>query len=532
MPHMTGIEFLEEIDTQFPDFLGPFVLFTGEGSEDVAADALNAGATSYVQKGGTDTFEYLKSCIVDDVQSSIARRDSLRFDALTQSLGDPVYVIDSRGQFAYVNEAFTELVGYDRAELIGAEPSLIKTEESVRNINDRVDHMVSTDRNERATVEIGVMTTDGETIPCEDHIGLLGRDDQFRGRIGVIRDISERKARERALARAKDRYQTLVEQNLIGLYIAREGAFVYHNDFFAELFGYEAGSERFVGEPVSSVVNPADESRLTELLADAEATRIESFRQPFMGKDAAGAEVHVEILGRGIEIDGEPAVIGTTIDVDENTEQYERLRRERDRLEEFVSVVSHDLRNPLNVAMSRAELLADEDRDSPHVEPLRRNLARMESIIEDLLTLARAGEGTGELELVSLAELSERCWQTVATDEATIDIEATGTVRADLAQLKRLLENLYRNAIEHGGNDIVVTVGETERGLYVADNGPGIPADQRDRVFQAGYSTRDDGTGFGLGIVERIAEAHGWEIEVGESSGGGARIDVTGVEFV
>jgi signal transduction histidine kinase len=109
---------------------------------------------------------------------------------------------------------------------------------------------------------------------------------------------------------------------------------------------------------------------------------------------------------------------------------------------------------------------------------------------------------------------------------------------ADETTLRQALENLYRNAAEHGtdgvdaGSDgsITVAVGATPDGFYVADDGAGIPADERDQVFEHGYTTRSEGTGFGLSIVREIVEAHDWSITVTESEDGGARFEISGVE--
>ena len=79
--------------------------------------------------------------------------------------------------------------------------------------------------------------------------------------------------------------------------------------------------------------------------------------------------------------------------------------------------------------------------------------------------------------------------------------------------------------------DRLAQVGETDAGFYVEDDGPGIPADEREAIFDAGYSTRADGTGFGLSIVQRVVEAHEWEIAVTDGNEGGARFEITGVEF-
>jgi nitrogen-specific signal transduction histidine kinase len=89
------------------------------------------------------------------------------------------------------------------------------------------------------------------------------------------------------------------------------------------------------------------------------------------------------------------------------------------------------------------------------------------------------------------------------------------------------------DAMEHGStiHGATVAVGDLPDGFYVEDDGPGIPEAERDAVFDAGYTTSEDGTSFGLSIVERVAEAHGWEVRVGESEAGGARFEITGVAF-
>jgi signal transduction histidine kinase len=94
-----------------------------------------------------------------------------------------------------------------------------------------------------------------------------------------------------------------------------------------------------------------------------------------------------------------------------------------------------------------------------------------------------------------------------------------------------VFENLMRNAIDHTEQTVTVTVGESEDGIYFADDGDGIPEDERDDVFTPGYTTTDDGTGFGLSIVSDIVEAHGWGIHLTESAEGGARFEITDVEL-
>jgi len=188
-------------------------------------------------------------------------------------------------------------------------------------------------------------------------------------------------------------------------------------------------------------------------------------------------------------------------------------------------------RNPLNIAQGVAELLSVEC-ESEHLNPVIRSLDRIEEIILDTLTLARQGQVVSEQESIELINIVGACWKTVSTAEATIEIEDKITINGDRSRLQHIFENLFRNAIEHGGTNIIVRVGKiNQHGLYVEDTGPGIPEDARKTVFEAGHTSATGGTGFGLTIVKRIAEAHGWKVEIVEGMDGGARFEFTNIDI-
>jgi PAS domain S-box-containing protein len=214
----------------------------------------------------------------------------------------------------------------------------------------------------------------------------------------------------------------------------------------------------------------------------------------------------------------------------------DRLRREQqlqeqtERLNQFASMLSHDLRNPLNVADGHIELLREEC-DSEHVDPVAHAHERMEELIEGVLALARGVNAENETEDVALARVAKRGWQSVKTSDATLSIKAESSITADPSQLQQLFENVFRNAVEHTDGDITVSVGELESGYYIADSGPGIPVDEREKIFTTGYSTAASGTGLGLAIVSAIVQAHDWAINVVESEDGGTQIEITGVEM-
>jgi PAS domain S-box-containing protein len=257
-------------------------------------------------------------------------------------------------------------------------------------------------------------------------------------------------------------------------------------------------------------------------------------------------------------------------DITEQQRREQQLRERNEQLDKFASVVSHDLRNPLQVANGRVEL-ARETGDVSHLEAVETAHNRMEAIIEDVLSLARSGDTATDLAPIALDPAVRDAWAGVETTGAALHVAADVRITADSDRLARLLENLFRNAIEHGADheapadgprilqdsagttadggpvpsdapadaDPTVTVdvglvreGGTPVGFYVADDGPGIPPDEREQVFESGYSTGEEGTGFGLTIVSQIGQAHGWSVAVTDSESGGARFEVTDVEVV
>lgn len=217
-------------------------------------------------------------------------------------------------------------------------------------------------------------------------------------------------------------------------------------------------------------------------------------------------------------------------DITEQRQRKQELEETNERLNRFASVVSHDLRNPLNVAKGRLAL-AQQEHESEHLGEVSKALDRMETLIEDMLTLARQGRPISDLERLSLKSVANGCWDVVDSHDATLTVERDLTFVADGDRLQQLLENLFRNAIEHGGDDVTIRVGALTdgSGFYVADNGIGIPQSDRNTVFESGYSTAEEGTGLGLTIVKEVADAHDWNVSVTESENGGARFEFTGV---
>ncbi|MFC6871931.1 PAS domain S-box protein [Halobellus marinus] len=221
-------------------------------------------------------------------------------------------------------------------------------------------------------------------------------------------------------------------------------------------------------------------------------------------------------------------ILGATVEAAlARVRRERRLQRQNERLDQFASVVAHDLRNPLTVAAGFLEL-AEETGNAQHFGKVESAHTRMERLIADLLTLARGDTTIEDPEQVDLRTIATEAWGYVDTDEATLTVEdPVPTVAGEEGRLTQLFENLFRNAIEHGGDEVTVTVGQLQRapGFYVEDDGDGIPPEKREGVFDHGVTYSTGGTGFGLSIVADIAKAHGWTVSATAGTDGGARFE-------
>ena len=345
----------------------------------------------------------------------------------------------------------------------------------------------------------------------------------------LAQDVTTRKQYERRLERLTTRLRLALQGTGTGVWEWNlDTDEVVWDEQVEDLFGYETGEFPGTYSGFVNRVHPDDVERVESAL---EAGIDDGFYE-------AEFRVHVDgetrrwVLARA-EVryeDGTPErMVGIVTDVTDRKQRERELRRKNARLDEFASLISHDLRNPLTEAKGRLELV-EEECESDHVPPIAAALDRMETIVDDTLTLARQGDTVGETERIPIAPLVQECWRVVDSADATIEIDDEFAVRGDPDRIRHVFENLFRNAIEHGGDDVTVRVGRSGPDeMYVEDDGPGIPADERTTAFDPGHTSLDAGSGLGLTIVERIVEAHDWTIHATEGRGG-ARFEIGGVD--
>ncbi|MFC6722646.1 PAS domain S-box protein [Halobacteriaceae bacterium SHR40] len=471
---------------------------------------------------GDDRFVVISRDISARKESEQQRqREHDRFQAVFEDSFDAMVITDDDGQYVDANESATELFGLAKKELLG------------RSIDDfapeNFDFETAWREFQQAENDRGIfplVRPDG----TERIVEYAATRDIMPGQhLSVIRDITEREERERELERMRE----LLEQteriaDIGGWEIDTETMDVFWSKPLFDLLGIYADEE----PPLDKALDvyhkddrPIVEEAVETALESGEPFDVEArFRRP------DGEIRWLRVQGTPTIEDGEVVTLrGTVHDITERKEREEQLEAQNQRLSEFADIVSHDLRNPLTTAQGRLEL-ARADCDSAHLESIEDLHERMWTLIDDLLALARTDTTVTDCKPVDLAAVASDCWTTVETGDATLVTNSHHTVQADKSRLKQLFENLIRNAIEHGGEDVTVTIGDLADGFYVADDGSGIPVDQQDEVFETGYSTNPYGTGFGLSIVQQVVEAHDWIITVTDGSDeGGARFEITGV---
>ncbi len=568
LPGMDGIDLLEEVREKYPDV--PFILFTGKGSEAVASEAISAGATDYFRKGRIENqYDLLANRIQNAISATRAKQRvesrTREYRTLVEEAPVAVLVITETLEIRYVNEQAVETLGApSRNDLVGE-----KIGEFVHPTDERAAKRFDTVFTDQTSVDPRVyefQDVDGNTRYARGTVVPMTFEGEPAAQV-VASDITERKHQERRVQR---RHEQITQLHDIGVEIAGcetqkevyslmveaaerildldlcivdsyEGGNLIVEATSAELTEYKegpieesglAGKSYLTGE--SYLVHDTNEHPESEPVGKYQSTvtvPLGDFGVFQAAAYDAGAFDErdlelVEILAGHVT-----EALVRLEQQDQLREQRDQLKRENERLDQFASIVSHDIRNPLNVAQLRLDLAMDEC-NSDHLEAVARSVDRMETLTDELLALARIGDETTDPVSLDLASVTDRCWHNVETGDARLSVSTDCRIRADETRLQQLLENLLRNAIEHGGEHVTVTVGRLGEadGFYVEDDGSGMSEEIRDQAFDSGFSTRDDGTGFGLAIVSRVVNVHDWDVRVTESDSGGARFEFTGVD--
>ncbi|EMA20032.1 response regulator [Haloarcula argentinensis] len=580
MPGIDGLEFLETVRARDPDM--PFLLFTSQGSESLASEAVSAGVTDYIQKGhGSQQYAVLAQRIRNTVERVRAKATADAAQTRTKQILDATsdaVLVSVADTVVYANPAAVDLFSAADSDELHDRPLTDLVEPTADAGVETVERVVEDDRT-AGQVRRMIRTLAGNSVQAS----ITACDvtwDGDDGTVSVISDRSDTDEREHRLEALHE-----ATRHLMAAEVHNEVAGIGVNAA-AEIIGLDANAVHLINddgqlEPVAATASARElvgdiptfeqgDSIAWRVYERGEATAVPDVR---LEEDVQNPETPIRselylplgehglliaasatvdafneadiVAGRVLAANMEAALAAVERDKQLRDREQE-LSTQNDRLEQFATVVSHDLRNPLNVAIGRLGALKEEC-DDDNIAAIEQALDRMQALIDDLLLLARTGDSITEMETVALGTAVEDCWEVVDTGDAALVVDTDRKIQADATRLKQLLENLIRNAIEHSATDeqmqsggasdydgpgVTITMSAIPGGFAVSDDGSGIPESDRETVFQSGYSTTTDGTGFGLSIVSQIATAHGWTVTLTESDAGGARFEFTGVDVV
>ncbi len=462
-----------------------------------------------------------------------------------------VYMKDLEQRYLYVNPAFEQLFDRSREEILGKRSEEIHPAVNVEQINEMDREVLEKGQSNKYVEDFRIQGK--RRVFFNVRAPLFDADGDPYAIYGIATEITERKEREesmQALAQAGPRLLECETMESVGSVAVSVTKSVLNQPITAILVSDERDDVLRPAVMTDELIEQlGDSPRINgsasvawrvfttgELYASGNVDADPEVEEP----TAIASEIIVPLGEHGVllaasteprefdEHDLEFAtILGSMIQgTIDRVDRERQLQTKNQRLGEFSNVIAHDLRNPLAVAKGYTELAQDTG-DVAHLSDVEEGIERALSIMDGLLALARTGQGVSEFDSATLERLANEAWSSIETCDATLQVETDRTVTADLRWLRQLFENVFRNAIEHGGTDCSVRVGSIDGGFYIADDGPGIDPEHRDRLLEA--ETTDGDVRFGFKIIQDVVDAHGWELSIGESEDGGARFEIVGL---
>jgi PAS domain S-box-containing protein len=452
------------------------------------------------------------------------------FESLLDAVPTGIIVTRQNGHISYLNAEAEHLFGYLRHELIDQSIDILLPERFSKNHS----HHRQTFIDSPSTRHMGVgrelfgRRKNGSEFPLE--IGLRPLESQGEKFIAAsIVDITTRK-------KLDERFEKVIEASPYGkLLIDEKGIIQLINRSLLELFGYQR--EELLGKNMD-ILLPERYRENHASLRDAYAKR-PSLRPMGAGRDLTGrhkngTEIPIEIGLNPVESDKGRLTLAVVTDISERKRLMLSLKQANAHLEEFTYVASHDLKSPLRGIADLLEwIIEDLGADttpsvSNNIDRIKIRINRMERLIDDLLTYARAGKRAKESTLVNITQLFTGIIEMHLVPDNFKIIQSINIqeIQAAKTPLEIVLRNLFSNALKHhDGESPCIEISAEPSGSYclfqLKDNGPGIPAAAHDRVFRLFQTLKssDTSSGIGLALAKRLTESHGGQIELVANDG-------------
>lgn len=378
------------------------------------------------------------------------------------------------------------------------------------------------------------------------HVSTLGtalRDTEGRviGALAVVRDISVQKRADLQRETTEARWRAIIDSAVDAIVVIDvRGHIEAFNRSAERMFGYLEAE--MLGQSVNVLMPSPYREEHDGYVARYVATgeqRIIGIGREVTGLRRDGSAFPVHLSVGAWHVDGERHFTGILHDLSPRVRLEEQLREQTAlaRLGEMAAVIAHEVKNPLAAVRGAIQVvggrLPSGSKDAPVVKEIVARLDALNDLIKELLLFARTPQP--RFGSVSLSVLLQMTLELLAKDPAFAGVQMSVSgdappVKGDAALLKIVFQNLFINAAQatQGRGEIRVTIvpGEAAHEVRVADNGPGIPADVREKLFRPFFTTKARGTGLGLSIARRLLEAHGGTIAVSPRESGGTSVTV------
>ncbi|MFT3953485.1 MAG: PAS domain S-box protein [Piscinibacter sp.] len=491
-----------------------------------------------------------------------------RHRALLRAASDGMHVIDRSGRLVEMSDSFAAMLGYTREQLLGQHVSFW----DVRLTREQVQRRL-------AGFQMGALVHFGSRHRCSDgrilEVEVLSLGVRIEGEELLYcssRDVTERRAQARELEQHRHhlealvaerteqwrlselRYRALVEQTLVGVYVQVGNEYRFVNPAFAAIFGYDS-PEQMTGGAVRAhtLIAAEDLDRVNEV-----SRRVISGEEPvtqldFTGLRRDGGRIALETFACPIHDADGPAAIGLLLDVTAQRRaeaeraaalvreqglrgaaerQAQSLRELLEQREEFVRVLAHEVRQPLNNASAALQSatagLLPQDGAAQRIARAQSVIGQIVASLDNTLAatallasshkLDTRDADVGTLIDLSLGDLDAKTRSRVRVER----VSSTRTASMDIGLMRLALRNVLGNALAYSpaGSEVVLRIVDSDEPLAlvfeVVDQGPGIADDLVPRLFERGErgSHGLPGHGIGLHVVKRVMELHGGQVDV------------------
>jgi len=445
---------------------------------------------------------------------------------------DILTVVDEEGTIEYVSPAVETIFGYEPESRIGRTVFDSIHPDDRDAVYERFESLLESPEQVTRPVTYRQRHRDGHWVWLESVAGSHTETAPY-GYVVNSRDITERKERERELAEERQKYETLVEQGHEGVVIVQDKELQFVNQAMTALTGLS--ESELLGRPFYEIIAPEYHELVTRRYEERIRGDEPQSRYDVEVITDDGDRRHIDLEVSRIQYRGKPATMATFHDITDRKAYERRLEEQRDDLDLLNQVLRHDIRNDLQLVTAYADLLTDhvDDEGEEYLETLTESSEHAVELTQTARDMAEVMlANSANEQRVSLRKALEREFEDVSADYPravlTIDEPVPAvTVRAD-EMLSSVFRNLLKNAVQHNDKsvaevDVSVTVRDEAVVVRVADNGPGVTDEGKERIFgKCEKGLESGGTGIGLYLVQTLVDSYGGEVWVEDNEPEGA----------